>query len=40
MEELKNKIILKKYRIIKRIGKGSFGSVFLGKNMGWFVRCV
>ena len=33
MEELKNKIILKKYRIIKRIGKGSFGSVFLGKNI-------
>ena len=33
MEELTNKIILKKYRIIKRIGKGSFGSVFLGKNI-------
>ena len=33
MEELKNKIILKKYKIIKRIGKGSFGSVFLGKNI-------
>ena len=33
MEELKNRIILKKYRIIKRIGKGSFGSVFLGKNI-------
>ena len=33
MEELKNKIILKKYRIIKRIGKGSFGSVYLGKNI-------
>ena len=33
MEELKNKIILKKYKILKRIGKGSFGSVFLGKNI-------
>ena len=33
MEELKNKIILKKYKIIQRIGKGSFGSVFLGKNI-------
>ena len=33
MEELKNRIILKKYRIIKRIGKGSFGLVFLGKNI-------
>ena len=31
MEDLKNKIILKKYKIIQRIGKGSFGSVFLGK---------
>ena len=33
MEELKNKILLKKYKIIKRIGKGAFGSVFLGKNI-------
>ena len=29
MEDLKNKIILKKYKIIQRIGKGSFGSVYL-----------
>ena len=33
MEELKNKVLLKKYKIIKRIGKGAFGSVFLGKNI-------
>ena len=33
MEELKNKILLKKYKIIQKIGKGSFGSVFLGKNI-------
>ena len=33
MNELKNKILLKKYKIIKRIGKGAFGSVFIGKNI-------
>ena len=33
MEQLKNKIILKKYKILQRIGKGSFGSVYLGKNI-------
>ena len=33
MDELKNAILLKKYKIIKRIGKGAFGSVFVGKNI-------
>ena len=33
MYELKNKILLKKFEIIKRIGKGAFGSVYLGKNI-------
>ena len=31
MDELKNTVLLKKYKIIKRIGKGAFGSVFIGK---------
>ena len=33
MDELKNTVLLKKYKIIKRIGKGAFGSVFVGKNI-------
>ena len=33
MDELRNKILLKRFKIIKRIGKGAFGSVFLGKNI-------
>jgi len=33
MDELKNAVLLKKYKIIKRIGKGAFGSVFIGKNI-------
>ena len=33
MDELTNKILLKKFKIIKKIGKGAFGSVFLGKNI-------
>ena len=32
-DELINKIFFKKYRILKKIGKGSFGSVYLGKNI-------
>ena len=27
------KLLLKKYQVIKRIGKGAFGSVYLGKNV-------
>ena len=30
---LKNKILFKKYKFIKIIGKGSFGYVFKGKNL-------
>ena len=33
MDELKNKILLQKFKIIKRIGKGAFGSVYLGKDL-------
>ena len=33
MDELTNKILLKKFKIIKKIGKGAFGLVFLGKNI-------
>ena len=32
-DELINKIFFKKYQILKKIGKGSFGSVYLGKNI-------
>jgi serine/threonine protein kinase len=33
MDELKNKILLQKFKIIKRIGKGAFGCVYLGKDL-------
>ena len=33
MDDLKNKILLQKFKIIKRIGKGAFGSVYLGKDL-------
>ena len=32
-DELMNKIFFKKYQILKKIGCGSFGSVYLGKNI-------
>ena len=32
-DELIDKIFFKKYQILKKIGKGSFGSVYLGKNI-------
>ena len=32
-DSLINKIFFKKYKIIKKIGKGSFGFVYLGKNL-------
>ena len=32
-DELTNKIFFKKYQILKKIGRGSFGSVYLGKNI-------
>ena len=32
-DDLINKTFFKKYQILKKIGKGSFGSVYLGKNI-------
>ena len=32
-DELINKIFFKKFQILKKIGKGSFGSVYLGKDV-------
>ena len=32
-DELINQIFFKKYKILRKIGKGSFGSVYIGKNI-------
>ena len=32
-DELINKIFFKKYKILKKIGKGSFGLIYIGKNI-------
>jgi serine/threonine protein kinase len=32
-DEIMNKIFFEKYKVIKKLGQGSFGQVFLGSNI-------